>query len=429
MRTKLTANNNKILAGDLPVHNWYRFVLSFPPHLVRQYLERFSITGDHLVLDPFAGTGTTLVECKKQGIPSLGIEAHPMSHFASQVKTDWRGAPAELVETGESVYQKAWEALDKQGICDLPGFFDAPKGNHLRTLTPQQMRLLLTNSISPLPLHKALTLRDCIFETAEPVAQYHKLAFAKAVVQSASNLHFGPEVGVRKVKEDAPVLAPWLDSVKTMAADLAESKDYADIPSTVILGDSRYPRQEIKPNSVDFVFTSPPYPNEKDYTRTTRLESVLLGYFSDMAGLRSYKQHLLRSNTRNVYKADDDDKHVLSHAEIQDIARQIEQRRLELGKTSGFEKLYARVTRLYFGGMASHFEWLRTVLKPGAILAYVVGDQASYLQIMIRTGRLLGEIAEALGYEVLDLDIFRTRLATATKELLNEEVLLLRWNG
>jgi hypothetical protein len=260
-------------------------------------------------------------------------------------------------------------------------------------------------------------------------SQYHKLAFAKALVQSASNLHFGPEVGVRKVKDDAPVLTPWLDNVKTIASDLAQSREYADVPSTVILGDSRYPQKEIKPNSVDLVFTSPPYPNEKDYTRTTRLESVLLGYLSDMAGLRSYKQHLLRSNTRNVYKTDDDDKHVLSHDEIQDIARRIEHRRLELGKTSGFEKLYARVTRLYFGGMAAHFEWLRTVLKPGAILAYVVGDQASYLQVMIRTGRLLGEIAKALGYEVLDLDIFRTRLATATKELLNEEVLLLHWKG
>lgn len=418
-----------MLAEDLPVHDWYRFVLSFPPHLVRRYLERFAITGDHLVLDPFAGTGTTLVECKKSGIPCIGIEAHPMSHFASRVKTDWRCEPAELVEAGELVYQKAWQQLDKEMICDVPDFFDTPRHNHLRTLPTEQMRLLLKNSISPLPLHKALVLRDNILEMPEPVAQYHKLAFAKALVQSASNLHFGPEVGVRKIKNDAAVLMPWLDNVKAIASDLAESKDYADIPSTMILGDSRSPQQEIEPASVDFVFTSPPYPNEKDYTRTTRLESVLLGCFSDMAGLRSHKKRLLRSNTRNVYKADDDDKHVLLHDEIQDIARRIERRRIELGKTSGFEKLYARVTRLYFGGMASHFEWLRTILRPGAILAYVVGDQASYLRIMIRTGRLLGEIAEALGYEVLDLDIFRTRMATATKEHLNEEVLLLRWNG
>jgi hypothetical protein len=45
------------------------------------------------VLDPFCGTGTTLVECKKQGIPSVGIEANPVLAFASQVKDDWTADP------------------------------------------------------------------------------------------------------------------------------------------------------------------------------------------------------------------------------------------------------------------------------------------------------------------------------------------------
>jgi hypothetical protein len=48
---------------------------------------------------------------------------------------------------------------------------------------------------------------------------------------------------------------------------------------------------------------------------------------------------------------------------------------------------------------------------------------------MIRTGQLLAEVAEALGYEVLGIDLFRTRLATATRELLREEVVVLRWRG
>jgi hypothetical protein len=100
-----------------------------------------------------------------------------------------------------------------------------------------------------------------------------------------------------------------------------------------------------------------------------------------------------------------------------------------LGKTSGFERLYARVTKLYFGGMARHLADLRKVLRPGAQLAYVVGDQASYLRVMIRTGQLLADIAASLGYEVVSLDLFRTRLATATREQLREEVVVLRWPG
>src|SRR5205085_5479301 len=115
--------------------------------------------------------------------------------------------------------------------------------------------------------------------------------------------------------------------------------------------------------------------------------------------------------------------------EIQRIARDIETRRLELGKTSGFERQYARVTKLYFGGMARHLTELRRALRPGAQLAYVVGDQASYLRVMIRTGELLADIAQSLGYEVLDIELFRTRLATATKEQLREEVVVMRWPG
>jgi hypothetical protein len=57
----------------------------------------------------------------------------------------------------------------------------------------------------------------------------------------------------------------------------------------------------------------------------------------------------------------------------------------------------------------------------------VVGDQASYLRVMIRTGQLLGDIAQALGYELLRIDLFRTRFATATREQLREEVVVLRW--
>ncbi len=111
------------------------------------------------------------------------------------------------------------------------------------------------------------------------------------------------------------------------------------------------------------------------------------------------------------------------------IANEIEQRRIQLGKTSGFERLYARLTKLYFGGMARHLAELRRKLKPGARLAYVVGDQASYLRVMIRTGQLIADIALSLGYQVVGIDLFRTRPATATKDELREEVVLLRWLG
>ena len=145
--------------------------------------------------------------------------------------------------------------------------------------------------------------------------------------------------------------------------------------------------------------------------------------------MRALKKTLLRSNTRGVYRGDEDDAFVAQFSRVQDIATEIERRRIAMGKTSGFERMYARVTKFYFGGMARHLADLRPFLKPGARLGYVVGDQASYLQVMIRTGQLLAEIAESLGYRVDSIDLFRTRLATATKEQIREEVLVLTWPG
>ena len=253
------------------------------------------------------------------------------------------------------------------------------------------------------------------------------MALANALVYTISNLRFGPEVGVGKPKSNVPVVAAWLVEVEKMAKDLRLVSGQPYPATEVCSADARQIGAVIPPNSVDAVITSPPYPNEKDYTRTTRLESVVLGFIKSKAELRALKRTLVRSNTRGVYKGDDDDQWISGHAEIQRIAETIENRRVELGKDSGFERLYGWVTRLYFGGMARHLAELRTVLRPGAQLAYVVGDQASYLRVMIRTGQLLADIAQALGYELVRTDLFRTRFATATKEQLREEVVVLRW--
>jgi len=422
---------NQITLLDRPVHDWYRFVLSFPPHLVRNYLERFGIGGDQQVLDPFCGTGTTIVECKKLGIPSIGIEANPMAYFASRVKTNWAPDPDDLFRHAGLVAEAAYEELLASGIEDTPLVSTTPDGHpDLRILSPELMELLLADSISPLPLHKSLVLLDCLRRHHDDRHHDHELlALAKSLVDSISNLHFGPEVGVGPAKPDAPVVSTWLERVRAMADDLRQDRGRRDTSANVYLADSRQVPEVLRPHSIDAVITSPPYPNEKDYTRTTRLESVLLGLIRSKADLKALKRGLVRSNTRSVYVEDDDDQWVADNAEVQQLAEAIEERRVELGKTSGFERMYARVTKLYFGGMARHLAQLRLILRPGAHLAYVVGDQASYLRVMIRTGQILGRIAESLGYDLVGIDLFRTRLATATKEQLREEVVVLKWAG
>jgi DNA modification methylase len=429
----INPEDNKLRPEDRPAHDWYRFVLSFPAHLIRKYAEEFGLSPAATVLDPFCGTGTTLVECKKLGIASIGIERNPMAWFASRVKINWKIDPDALMSHAMEVAGEAVGQLESEGLGEdssLPLFSRCrPDHLRLRELNTDSHGLLLRNSISPLPLHKTLVLIESLERHRNAQFSDHEmLALARAIVSNISNLHFGPEVGVGPPKTDAAVVSSWLNCVRRMAADLRRLKNLPDVHSTVYLSDAREVNATVAAGVVDAVITSPPYPNEKDYTRTTRLESVILGFLKNKRELRTLKQQLVRSNTRSVYKRDDDDCVIARNAEIGQLAEEIERRRIQLGKTSGFERMYGRVTKLYFGGMARHLDELRKVLKPGARLAYVVGDQASYLRVMIRTGRLLAELAKSLGYTVERVDLFRTRFATATGESLREEVVLLRWD-
>lgn len=420
--------DNRVGVEDSAFHNWYRFVLSYPPHLVRDYLRDFALDAESVVLDPFCGTGTTIVEAKLSGVQSTGIEANPFPYFASHTKIDWTVDPDKLDELCQEIAEQAHRRLLEEGIDDKS--LQCIRNPSLLRLREGAERALIRDSISPLPLHKSLTLLDEINRHKDRRGYDNaRLALGNALVAHIGNLRFGPEVGVGKKKTDVPVLAAWTHEVHKMVADLRTVQGISFPNACVLLGDARNVNQLLQPNSVDAVITSPPYPNEKDYTRTTRLESVILGFFPDMSELRHNKKRLLRSNTRGVYKMDTDDRWVAHNRVIQELAERIEARRIELGKTSGFEKLYARVTRLYFGGMARHLSELRSVLKPGAKLAYVVGDQASYLRVLIRTGQILAQIAEELGYEVERIDLFRTRFATATQTDLREEVVVLRWPG
>jgi DNA modification methylase len=250
-------------------------------------------------------------------------------------------------------------------------------------------------------------------------------------VDEASNLGFGPEVYVtREKKDDVPVATLFRHQVCQMIADLEGFRPRTPpTEARVFQADARRIPESLQGAAFDTVVTSPPYPNEKDYTRAVRLELVLLGFVRNREQLQRLKRQFLRSNSRNIYVGDTDDQHIQGMDRVEELAHQIETRRLELGKTSGFERMYHKVVRHYFGGMAQHLRSLSAVLRPGACCAYVVGDQASFFLIHIHTAEILGEIAASLGYEVLGIDLWRERRATASGALLREEVLLLQWPG
>ncbi len=445
-----SVQKNRLQKDDQAIHGWYRFVLGYPPHLVRHYLEVLKADPEtDFVLDPFSGTATTPVEARLQGFSVAGIDANPIGALATQTKLNWTIDTEALKRSLETITCLVEDVFNLQNLPitavsgDQQVLFEKatlPYAGLTKYVSLQEQEKILTDEakaiipsgfISPLPLRRVLAIRFAIETATVHQEAYHffQIALANVIVSTAGNLGFGPEVYRTAPKEDADVLGAFYTTAQRMLQDLRELQSSLSYPyptAAAFLDDARKLNVLKTCPLVKVVITSPPYPNEKDYTRSTRLESVLLGLVNNKKDLRCVKQRLLRSNTRNVFVQDDDDQYIQDVASVNKVADEIEARRIELGKTSGFEKLYHRVTRLYFGGMYRHLASLKPYLHPDARLAYVVGDQMSYFRIPIKTAELLADIAKKAGYCVEGIELWRTRRSTTTRLDIAENVLLLR---
>jgi len=67
-------------------HNFYHYPARFSPNFVRQVIQNFTKPGD-LVLDPFLGGGTTVVEARALGRRAIGVDINSLATFISKAKT------------------------------------------------------------------------------------------------------------------------------------------------------------------------------------------------------------------------------------------------------------------------------------------------------------------------------------------------------
>src|SRR5438093_828155 len=199
------------------IHRWYRFVLAYPDHYVRSQLDSFKIKRGGVVLDPFVGSGTTSVECKLNGYPSIGIDAHPFFVFATRVKTTWDVDVERLSEDRSALLSKLKESIVGRTSLDMT----RAEIEKLRDGYPER-GLLTPKYVSPLPLAKCLVVRDHIQNVRdEKNRDLFRLALATTFVSSA-NVDFGPEIGLTKPKRDAAVLETFATRAAEMIEDLSK---------------------------------------------------------------------------------------------------------------------------------------------------------------------------------------------------------------
>lgn len=416
-------------------HRWYRFVLAYSDKLVTDLIERYDVN-EGVLLDPFCGTGTTLVASKGQGIPSVGIDSNPVAAFASTVKTDWTVDADSLVQAFSRIrrrfgrFKTIYEprrSVDKRLIVDLRAYLaKSPVADRVEYFESSGM--LKRKWMSEVPMLQSFALMHMVETTdaTQNVRNLLRLLLTAAVQERVANIAFGPELYVKRAKLSQPkdVLGAFAEKVSQAADDLRNAPPtHATVEVHTV--DSRNMNAVITPGTVSRVITSPPYPTEKDYTRNSRLELVFLGFVTDLGGLRSVKKEMIRSHSKGIYSTDDDGSLVDDVVSVQRIADELARR--ADGLTYGFAKLYPRIITEYFGGMRRHLRSLRPLMEDGGIAAYVVGEQTCYLQTYTPTATILGEIAELEEFEVKEILPFRVRTgSTGRGRLIREEVLVLR---
>jgi DNA modification methylase len=432
-------NGKASSANNFPFHNWYNFVLGYSPEFPDYMIRREGMTEANNILDPFMGSGTTLVCCKSLGIPSEGIDANDFMVEAARVKLNWNVNLAEVRRYREIVLSKIEKAFANYewseearaatfiGQLHLPSHEEG-KPSYRAIVEQRRPEMLLPKYISDKPLAKVYLIHDCIEDLVEegPVKKLLDLALS-SIILAISNVRYGPGFGIIKPIDDKDVLGIFASKLDRMIADLSSASDnQKKTKSLVVLGDSRALADSFDPDSADLMITSPPYPGDHEYTKHTRLELIFRGYATNIPEFRTIKRRMLRGSTTNLYNDDFDREPVQDMESIRDVTNLIQERLEHDGATSGFEKLYTKLVWEYFGGMYKTLSQCRRVLRPGGKIALLVSDSHAFKMVHIQTASILKEIGERAGYINPEIVLWQLKSTTSHKYELRENVLILQ---
>lgn len=259
------------------VHRWSPYIQGFSSAFVQYVIDKYRpIYKDPAILDPFAGSGTALVQAKLNGFRSSGTELNPLLQFLAETKLNsWHVLPDTVVET--------FDRLPKNLPKRAPEFLKSD-----RHFNPPVLRNLelLRGAIDSLPdkEDRQRHLKDLM-----------RLAFASILVD-ASNLKRTPCLGYDRKKRVADD-APWTlmrAKVLQIATDLSSLQNHfpwtLHTPSNIVLANAMTWDHQTQ---FDLVITSPPYMNGLDYVMNYKIEMAWLGFVTYMRELKSIKDDMV----------------------------------------------------------------------------------------------------------------------------------------
>lgn len=373
-------------------HHLFRFPAKFHPPVVRQLIEDYTEPGE-LILDPFCGSGTLMVEASVQGRNSVGIDVDPLSVFISGVKvhalrkSSLETSAAQLEDRLGDLQRgkEELEAFEDKDLSEVE--LEAQLGGCWVPQIPKLEHWFYRYAIADLA-----RLLEAIEKISAP--QTHRdfflLAFA-ASVRGASRADPVPVSGVEvtKVMLEKEKAGRSVDVVgifrKRLKRALEDMDGYyeaceAGVEARAHRGDVAALRANAAP-SVDAVITSPPYHGAVDYYRRHGLEMFWLRMTESQAERLNLLEHYLG-------RPKVPEKHAFVKAEGLGLpGTDAEEKRMRM-----VSKERANAFKHYAVGMSRAFEGIATRLSPGGRCILVVGH-STWNGGSINTSQLMAELA------------------------------------
>ena len=378
-----------------PIHRWFRYSAGFSAQWVEDEISRLaSERGEIRLLDPFAGSGTSLLAADALGQASHGLESHPFIYRVARAKTKWDIDLDEFERRSTEVAEKA-ARIAKDSIRD-----DIP---------------LLGKCFDPVTLGRLDALREVYLSDLADLSQESELIWLAitAIVRSCSSAGTAQWQYVLPNKKKARVADPF-DAYRIKISQLREDISFAreagwKSSAEIHLADARDPGLQDK---FDLVITSPPYPNNYDYADATRLEMTFWGEITGWGELHeAVRQFLVRSCSQHSAKDKLELDELLADRVIVPIYDDLAKACRELAEirlTKGGKKTYHTMAAAYFADLGNVFVALRRLCRDGARVCFVVGDSAPY-GVYLAVDRWLGELAVAAGFKSYKFEKLRDR--------------------
>lgn len=363
---------------DKPVYRWHGYKHSFSKDLVDNLINEFELSEGSWVLDPYVGSGTTLLACKEKRIKGIGYDISPFAVFLTNTKLD-NYNKTELIKSLQNILKKTTSGNSNNNY-DLP---DIP-------LIKKAYRKELWNEI--------LCIRRQILKLKVDKNRNFFLLALFSILESVSNTTKSGgflRITKREIRKGT-VKKRFEEAALSMIGDLeveALRKNKSNLIARV--GDARKLRTKRIYNAI---ITSPPYLNRHDYTRIYSLE-LILNFVKDNEQLKKLRYETLRSHVEARKKYDSNG--YMQPTKLTRIIKMIEKNGTNNGQVTA-------MISGYFEDMYLCLIEMKRVLETKGKIALVVSN-VRFSGVNIPVDEILGNIGEDVGLKLKEIRVVRLR--------------------